>query len=138
LERTLLIIKPDATNRNLVGEIIRRLEQSRFVVRALRMVRLSPEKARKFYAVHEGKLFLDSLCAFMSSGPIVPMVLEKENAVADLRLLIGATNPQNAACGTLRFDLALDVEKNSVHASDSPENAKTEIAFFFDAAELQG
>lgn len=138
MERTLLIIKPDATKRNLIGEIIRRLEQSGFGIRALRMVRLSPEKARKFYAVHEGKPFLDSLCAFMSSGAIVPMVLEKDNAVADLRLLIGATNPKNAACGTLRSDLALDVEKNSVHASDSPDNAKTEIAFFFDAADLQG
>lgn len=136
MERTLLIVKPDATKRNLIGEIIRRLEQSGFVIRGLRMTHLSPEKARKFYAVHEGKPFLDSLCAFMSSGAIVPMVLEKENAVADLRLLIGATNPKNAACGTLRYDLALDVEKNSVHASDSPENAANEIAFYFDASEL--
>lgn len=138
MERTLLIVKPDATKRNLIGEIIRRLEQSGFVIRALRMMRLSPEQARKFYAVHEGKPFLDSLCAFMSSGVIVPMVLEKEDAVADLRLLIGATDPKKAACGTLRYDLALDVEKNSVHASDSPDNAKTEIAFFFDAADIQG
>jgi nucleoside-diphosphate kinase len=136
LQRTLLIIKPDATQRNLIGEIIRRLEQSRFAVRAVRMMRLNPEKARQFYAVHEGKPFLDSLCRFMSSGVIVPMVLEKDNAVADLRLLIGATDPKKAACGTLRFDLALDVEKNSVHASDSPENAAKEIAFFFDASEL--
>jgi nucleoside-diphosphate kinase len=136
LQRTLLIIKPDATQRNLIGEIIRRLEQSRFAIRAVRMMRLTPEKARKFYAVHEGKPFLDSLCRFMSSGVIVPMVLEKDNAVADLRSLIGATDPRKAACGTLRFDLALDVEKNSVHASDSPENAAKEIAFFFDASEL--
>ncbi|MEW5700941.1 MAG: nucleoside-diphosphate kinase [Candidatus Zixiibacteriota bacterium] len=130
-ERTLLIIKPDATGRNLIGEIIRRLEQARFVVRALCLRRLSPEQARKFYAVHEGKPFLDSLCRFMSSGPIVPMVLEKDNAVADLRTLIGATDPKKAACGTLRSDLALDLERNSVHASDSPENAATEIEFFF-------
>ena len=136
MQRTLLIIKPDATQRNLIGEIIRRLEQSRFVIRGLHMMRLTPEKARKFYAVHEGKPFLDSLCKFMSSGVIVPMVLEKDNAVADLRLLIGATDPKKAACGTLRFDLALDVEKNSVHASDSPENAAKEIAFFFNASEL--
>jgi nucleoside-diphosphate kinase len=136
LQRTLLIVKPDATKRHLIGEIIRRLEQSGFVIRALRMMRLAPDKARQFYAVHEGKPFLDSLCAFMSSGAIVPMVLEKENAVADLRLLIGATDPKKAACGTLRYDLALDVEKNSVHASDSPENAASEIAFFFDASEL--
>ena len=136
MQRTLLIVKPDATKRNLIGEIVRRLEQSGFAIRAMRMMRLSPEKARQFYAVHEGKPFLDSLCAFMSSGAIVPMVLEKENAVADLRLLIGATDPKKAACGTLRYDLALDVEKNSVHASDSPENAATEIAFYFDASEL--
>ena len=136
MQRTLLIVKPDATKRNLIGEIVRRLEQSGFAIRAMRMMRLSPEKARQFYAVHEGKPFLDSLCAFMSSGAIVPMVLEKENAVADLRLLIGATDPKKAACGTLRYDLALDVEKNSVHASDSPENAATEIAFYFDASEF--
>jgi nucleoside-diphosphate kinase len=127
-----MIIKPDATDRNLIGEILRRIEQSGFVIRALRMVRLSPEAARRFYAVHEGKPFLDSLCQFMSSGPIVPMILEKNNAVSDLRLLIGATDPKKAACGTLRYDLALDVEKNSVHASDSPENAVSEISFFFD------
>lgn len=126
-----MIIKPDATGRNLVGEILRRVEQSRFVIKAMRMTRLSPQEARKFYAVHEGKPFLDGLCAFMSSGPIVPVVLEKENAVADYRALIGATNPKNAACGTVRFDLAIDLEKNSVHGSDSVENAKTEIAFFF-------
>ena len=126
-----MIIKPDATGRNLVGEILRRVEQSRFVIKAMKMTRLTPQQARKFYAVHEGKPFLDGLCAFMSSGPIVPVVLEKENAVADYRALIGATNPKNAACGTVRFDLAIDLEKNSVHGSDSIENAKTEIAFFF-------
>ncbi len=126
-----MIIKPDATGRNLVGEILRRVEQSRFVIKAMKMTRLSPQEARKFYAVHEGKPFLDGLCAFMSSGSIVPVVLEKENAVADYRALIGATNPKNAACGTVRFDLAIDLEKNSVHGSDSVENAKAEIAFFF-------
>ena len=136
MERTLLIVKPDATQRNLIGEILRRLEQSRFVIRGMRMMRLTPQKARRFYAVHEGKPFLDSLCQFMSSGSIVPIVLEKDNAVADLRLLIGATDPKKAACGTLRYDLALDVEKNSVHASDSPENAAKEIAFFFDDTDL--
>jgi nucleoside-diphosphate kinase len=126
-----MIIKPDATGRNLVGEILRRVEQSHFVIKAMKMTRLTPQQARKFYAVHEGKPFLDGLCAFMSSGPIVPVVLEKENAVADYRALIGATNPKNAACGTVRFDLAIDLEKNSVHGSDSVENAKIEIAFFF-------
>lgn len=126
-----MIIKPDATGRNLIGEIIRRIERSGFIVAAMRLTRLTPAEARRFYAVHEGKPFLESLCAFMSSGPIVPMILEKENAIADLRTLIGATDPKKAACGTLRYDLALDVEKNSVHASDGPETAATETAFFF-------
>lgn len=126
-----MIIKPDATARNLVGEILRRVERSGFVITELRMMQLTPAQARQFYAVHEGKPFLDSLCQFMSSGPIVSMVLQKVNAVADLRTLIGATDPKKAACGTLRYDLAVDVEKNSVHASDSVENARTEIAFFF-------
>ena len=126
-----MIVKPDATGRNLIGEIIRRVEQSGFVVRALKMTRLTPAQTRQFYAVHEGKPFLDSLCASMSSASIVPMVLEKEGAVTHLRNLIGATNPKQAACGTLRHDLAVDLEKNSVHASDSPENARIEIAFFF-------
>jgi nucleoside-diphosphate kinase len=126
-----MIIKPDATARNLIGEILRRVEQSRFTIKAMKMVHLSPQEARKFYAVHEGKPFLDSLCAFMSSAPVVVVALEKENAVADFRSLIGATNPKNAACGTVRYDLAVDLERNSVHGSDSAENAKGEIAFFF-------
>lgn len=131
-----MIIKPDATARNLCGEIIRRVEQSGFILRALRMAHLSPQEARRFYAVHEGKPFLDALCRFMSSGPIVPMILEKDNAVADLRTLIGATDPKKSACGTLRYDLAVDLEKNSVHASDSVDNARTEIAFFFNESGL--
>ena len=126
-----MIIKPDATERNLIGEILRRVEKSGFTIRALQMLRLTPERARQFYAVHEGKPFLDSLCRFMSSGPIVPMILEKDNAVAGLRTLIGATDPRKAACGTLRHALAIDTEKNSVHASDTLENAAKEIAFFF-------
>lgn len=131
MEKTLLIIKPDAVQRNLIGEIVSRLEKSRFKIKAMKMVHLKPEEARKFYAVHEGKPFLADLVAFMSSGPVVPMALEKENAVADLRKLIGATDPKEAQAGTIRYDLAIDKGKNSVHASDSPENAKVEIAFFF-------
>jgi nucleoside-diphosphate kinase len=131
MEKTLLIIKPDAVQRNLIGEILSRLEKSRFKIRALKMVHLKPEEARRFYAVHEGKPFLADLVAFMSSGPVVPMALEKENAVADLRKLVGATDPKEADPGTIRYDLAIDKGKNSVHASDSPENAQTEIAFFF-------
>lgn len=131
MSKTLLIVKPDATERNLIGHIISRLEKARFKIVEMRMVRLKPEEAREFYAVHEGKPFLDSLVEFMTSGTVVPMVLEKENAVADLRTLIGATDPAKADCGTIRFEIAKDIEKNSVHASDSDENAKKEIAFFF-------
>ncbi len=130
-ERTLLIIKPDATGRHQIGHIIGRLEKARFNVVEMKMVRLSRDDARRFYAVHEGKPFLDSLTEYMSSGPIVPMVLEKENAIVDLRRLIGATNPAQADCGTLRNEIGVDVQSNSVHASDSPESAAFEIPFFF-------
>lgn len=132
MSRTLLIIKPDATNRNLIGHVVNRLERAKFKVVEMRMVRLTEEQARKFYAVHEGKPFLNDLVKFMTSGPVVPMVLEKENAVTDLRTCIGATNPANADCGTIRYEIALDIEKNSVHASDSDDNAKIEIGFFFE------
>ena len=135
MEKTLLIIKPDAVSRNLIGEIVSRVEKARFKIKALKMVQLRPAEARRFYAVHEGKPFLDELVAFMSSGPVVPMVLEKQNAVADLRKLIGATNPAKADPGTVRHDLAIDMGKNSVHGSDSPENAKVEIEFFFPNSE---
>lgn len=131
MSRTLLIVKPDATERNLIGHVINRLEKARYKVVEMRMVRLTEEQARKFYAVHEGKPFLDDLVKFMTSGPVVPMVLEKENAVSDLRTCIGATNPANADCGTIRYEIAVNIEKNSVHASDSDENAKIEIEFFF-------
>ncbi len=131
MERTLLIIKPDATKRNLIGHIISRLEKAGFEIVEMRLERLASGKARKFYAVHEGKPFLDSLVQFMSSGPVVPMLLQKNNAIADLRALIGATDPAKAACGTLRQEIALNIQENSVHASDSPENAVKEIEFFF-------
>ena len=132
MNRTLLIIKPDATDRNLLGHIISRLEKARFRIIAMNMVNLTESQAREFYAVHEGKPFIDSLVEFMTSGPVVPMVLEKDGAVADLRTLVGATDPAKADCGTLRYEIGLDVQRNSVHASDSDENAAKEIAFFFD------
>lgn len=131
MERTLLIIKPDATERNLIGHIIGRLEKARFTIIEMKLTRLSKADARRFYAVHEGKPFLDDLTTYMSSGSIVPMVLEKENAIADLRTLIGATNPEKAECGTLRQEIGIDVQRNSVHASDSPPSAAVEIPFFF-------
>jgi len=132
MERTLLIIKPDATGRNLIGHIVGRLEKARFRIVDMKMTRISKEEAEKFYAVHKGKPFLDSLADYMSSGPIVPMVLEKDKAIADLRTFIGATDPEQAACGTLRQEIGESVQRNSVHASDSPESAEVEIAFFFD------
>ncbi len=125
------MIKPDATERNLIGHVINRLERARFKVVAMKMVRLLEADARRFYAVHEGKPFLNDLVKFMTSGLVVPMVLEKENAVEDTRTLIGSTDPKKAACGTLRWEIGVNVEKNSVHASDSDENAAKEIAFFF-------
>ncbi len=135
MEKTLLIIKPDAVSRNLIGEIISWVEKARFKIKGMKMLQLKPAEARKFYAVHEGKPFLEELVAFMSSGPVVPIWLEKEGAVADLRKLIGATNPAKADPGTVRHDLAIDMGKNSVHGSDSPENAKIEIEFFFPNSE---
>lgn len=132
MSRTLLIVKPDATKRNLIGHIVSRLEKARFKIVEMKMLKLKKSQAREFYAVHQGKHFLDSLVKFMCSGSIVPIALEKENAVKDLRALIGATDPSKADCGTIRFEIAKDIEKNSVHASDSDANAKKEISFFFD------
>jgi len=131
MSRTLLMIKPDAVERNLIGHVLSRMERARFKIVAMRMTRLSEADARRFYAVHEGKPFLDTLVKYMTSGPVVPMVLEKESAVEDTRALIGATDPSKAACGTLRNEIGRDIEKNSVHASDSDANAVKEIAFFF-------
>ena len=131
MSRTLLIVKPDATKRNLIGHIISRLEKARFKIVEMKMLRLKKSQAREFYAVHEGKHFLDSLVKFMCSGKIVSMALEKDNAVKDLRTLIGATDPAKAERGTIRFEIAKDIEENSVHASDSDANAKKEITFFF-------
>ncbi len=131
MSRTLLIIKPDAVERNLIGYVIGRLEKAGFKIVEMQMLTLSEEIARSFYAVHEGKPFVDGLVTFMTSGPVVPILLEKDNAVEDLRTLIGVTDPLKAACGTIRQEIALDLEKNSVHASDSDENAAVEIGHFF-------
>lgn len=131
MSKTLMMIKPDATERNLIGKILARVESARFRIVEMRIVRLAESDARRFYDVHEGKPFLNDLVKFMSSGPIVALALEKENAVLDLRALVGATDPAKAACGTIRYDVGRDIEKNSVHASDSDENAAKEIAFFF-------
>ncbi len=130
--RTLLIVKPDAVERHLIGEIVRRVEKARFRVVDMKMIHLTYDQARKFYAVHEGRPFLDELCKFMSSGPIVPMIVESDgDTIGGIRALIGATDPAKAAPGTVRHDLAVSLTKNSVHASDGEATAKTEMAFFF-------
>lgn len=131
MERTLLIIKPDAVGRNAIGEILLRLEGEGFVIRQLRMTRLTADRARSFYEVHKERPFYASLVEFMTSGPAVPTVLERENAVAHLRQFIGATDSAQAAEGTIRREFGTDVQCNAVHSSDSPENATREIAFFF-------
>ncbi|MEE9443072.1 MAG: nucleoside-diphosphate kinase [candidate division Zixibacteria bacterium] len=131
MERTLLIIKPDATERNLIGHIISWLEKANFTIVEMKMVKLSKEEAGEFYFVHKERPFFNALTDYMSSVRIVPMVLEKDNAIADLRTLIGATDPAEADCGTLRDEIGIDKQRNSVHASDSTESAEIEIPFFF-------
>ena len=130
-ERTLLIVKPDAVARNAVGQILARLEGEGFLLRELRMQRLTQERARAFYEVHRERPFYHELVAFMTSGPVVPVVLEAPDAVAHLRRFIGETDSTRAAPGTIRADFGTDVQCNAVHASDSPENAVREIGFFF-------
>ncbi|MDH3600313.1 MAG: nucleoside-diphosphate kinase [Candidatus Tectomicrobia bacterium] len=137
MERTLAIIKPDAVQRNLTGKIVARLEDEGFVVLGMKMVYLSKSDAERFYAVHRERPFFNDLTTFMSSGPAVPLVLQRQNAIETLRQVMGATNPAEAAEGTIRKEFALDIEKNSIHGSDSPESAGTEIPFFFGQLEFQ-
>ena len=136
VERTLALIKPDAAKRNLIGKIIAHYEAEGFAVVGLKRLRLSRADARAFYAVHAERPFYDSLTKFMSSGPIVALVLERDNAIAHLREVMGATNPEEAAEGTIRALYAESLEANSVHGSDAPETAAVEIAFFFAEREL--
>ncbi|MDX8401965.1 MAG: nucleoside-diphosphate kinase [Mariprofundaceae bacterium] len=131
IQRTLSIIKPDAVAKNVIGDIIRRFEENGLEVIAARMTHLTAEQAGRFYAVHRDRPFFKDLCSFMSSGPILALVLEGKNAVALNRQLMGATNPKEAEPGTIRADHADSIDANAVHGSDSVENAATEIAFFF-------
>jgi nucleoside-diphosphate kinase len=135
-ERTFSIIKPDAVQARKVGAILSRLEEAGFTLIAMRQRRLSEEEAAGFYHVHRSRPFFSSLCAFMCSGPLVTLVLERENAVARLREIMGATDPQKAAPGTIRRDFASSIEANCIHGSDGPETAAFEIAFFFPGIEL--
>ena len=136
MERTLSLIKPDGVSRNLVGEVIRFFEKAGLKVVALKMLRLTKEEAKRFYIVHKERPFYESLTDYMSSGPIVAMVLEGENAIFRCREIMGATDPAEAAEGTIRKTFGLDKEKNTVHGSDSPEAAAREIAFFFSELEI--
>lgn len=131
MEQTLAIIKPDAVGAAKAGKILAHLEEAGFRIRALRMMRLTEAQARAFYAVHEGRPFYEPLVRFMTSGPVIPMVLEARDAVARLREVIGATDPAEAAEGTIRRLYAESKERNAIHASDSPETAAQEVAFFF-------
>ncbi|MCS6816654.1 MAG: nucleoside-diphosphate kinase [Blastocatellia bacterium] len=138
LERTLAIIKPDAVERGLVGEIIRRIEAERFRIRGLKMVHLTKAQAEGFYAVHRDKPFFESLTTFMSSGPCVVLLLEGESAISRWREVMGATDPARAADGTIRRQFGTTIERNVVHGSDAPETAEFEIAYFFNALEIVG
>jgi nucleoside-diphosphate kinase len=133
---TLAIVKPDAVGRGLTGKVLAHLEGEGFRIRAIRMIELSQAQAREFYAVHRERPFYDSLVRFMTSGPCVPVLLERDGAVAHLRQVIGATDPAEAADNTIRKLYAESKERNAIHASDSDENASREGAFFFAAADL--
>ena len=132
-ERTLMIIKPDAVSQNVIGQIVKQVEDKGFNIIKMQMMRLTQAQAAEFYAVHRERPFYNDLLNFMTSGPAVPMVLERENAVCTLRGVVGATNPSEAANGTIRKTFGSNMQKNAVHASDSPENGAIESVFFFGA-----
>jgi nucleoside-diphosphate kinase len=136
LQRTLTIIKPDAVRKKGIGDIIEQFEKQGFQILCLKMLEISKHQAEQFYAVHAGKPFYNSLTTFMSSGPIVALALEKENAIADMRKLMGATNPANAEEGTIRKKWATNIENNAIHGSDAEDTARFELSFFFAGYEL--
>jgi nucleoside-diphosphate kinase len=137
VEETLSIVKPDAVGRRLIGEILKRFEAAGLKIVAAKLLRLTPERAQAFYAVHKERPFFASLCSYMSSGPIFVAVLEGDNAILKNREIMGATDPAKAAAGTIRKDFGKDVEQNAVHGSDGPDTAASEIAFFFKPDEFQ-
>jgi len=138
MERTLSIIKPDGVAKGLIGEVIKRFEKAGLKIAAMKMIHMSKKEAEGFYAVHRGKKFYDSVTDFMSSGPCVVMILEGPNAIAKNRELMGATNTQDAAPGTIRREYAANIERNIVHGSDAPETAAYEIGYFFNTLEICG
>ena len=137
-ERTFSIIKPDATRRNITGQVIAKLEGAGLHIVAQKRIHMTKEQAEGFYAVHKERPFFNDLVAFMTSGPVIVQVLEGENAIAKNREVMGATNPADAAEGTIRKEFAESIEANSVHGSDAPETAAQEIAYFFDESEIVG
>ena len=136
MNRTFSIIKPDATKRNITGSINKIIEDNNLNIIAQKRIKLTKEKAEGFYAIHKEKPFFDELIKYMTSGPVIIQVLEGENAVEKYRKIMGATNPENASDGTIRKEHALNIQENSVHGSDSDENAKIEISYFFDEKEI--
>ena len=136
MERTLSIIKPDGVKKGLIGEVLKRFEKAGLKIAAMKMIHLSKKEAEGFYAVHRGKPFYNSLTDFMSSGPCVVLILEGEKAISRNRELMGATNPKDAAPGTIRKEFAANVEQNIVHGSDAPETAAYEMGYFFNALEI--
>lgn len=138
MERSLSIIKPDGVSRGLIGDVIRRFEKSNIKIVGMKLLKMTKTEAEGFYMVHKEKPFFDSLTDFMSSGPVVVMVLEGEDVIDKNRRLMGATNPEDADEGTIRKDFATEIEKNVVHGSDSPETASVEIAYFFNRFEIAG
>ncbi|MEW6645836.1 MAG: nucleoside-diphosphate kinase [Pseudomonadota bacterium] len=136
IERTISIIKPDAVAKNVIGEIYARFEKAGLKIVAAKMLHLSQEQAEGFYAVHKARPFFKDLVSFMTSGPVMVQVLEGENAIAKNREVMGATNPKDAAPGTIRADFAVSIDENAVHGSDGPDTAKAEIAYFFKPEEI--
>ncbi len=136
VERTLTILKPDCVRKGLIGEVTKRIQEAGFSILAMKMTRLTKDTAGGFYAVHKERPFYDDLCEFMSSGPCIPMILEKENAIEDFRTFIGATNPAEADEGTIRAEFADSVGENIIHGSDSVENGRLEAAYFFAESEV--
>ncbi len=136
MNRTLSIIKPDATKRNITGSINKIIEDNNLIIVAQKRIKLSRDKAEGFYAIHKDKPFFNDLIEYMTSGPVIVQVLQGENAVQQYRNIMGATNPDNAEEGTIRKEFALNIQENSVHGSDSDDNAKLEINYFFDESEI--
>jgi nucleoside-diphosphate kinase len=136
MERTFAIIKPDAVGRGLAGDIIKRIEQAALKIRGMRLLHLSLPQAERFYEVHKARPFYNDLCTYMTSGPVVVMVLEGAGAIVKWRELMGATDPKKAAAGTIRSDFGENIERNAVHGSDAPETAAQEVPFFFSSLDL--